>query len=524
MRVSILRSQPQTGGLNFPKALLVALPLLIFAAFAGYFGYQYYLSQQQPVITPSRITVSNYKTDAVTLSFSTPNHKTQSQILWGESTSSLENTQNDDRTNLGPDRETHYFTITDLSPGTKYYFRIKSGDSFYPVTDKDPLTFQTPSSIKDSTGATTLYGDIDTSNAQDTIIYAYVTTDNGDAYPLSTFPKTDGSWFINANLALLPNGSQAKITDTDQVQIVIDSGIDGFSQNLSANESPVSIKLTENYNFDTVFTASDFENTEPIIVTPTTISETTPTPTVSVTSETPTPTITPSTSVTITPTGIDFDSLQQNIPLTVGSATQQEQATLFNLFSTPTITNVTATSFTTFWITPAKEQTKLIYGPTGSTTTLTKQDDRDVGAPSTFFIHYTTISLLTAKTPYTFVYGNNAGTKAITTPDTISSAPSFQSISGTVQNMTGECVIQASIQGTARKSSILSVIVPSSGLWSMNIGPLRTQNYSAFFSALDTENITFELVCVPSANTIKTKTATMTVKQAIESQIVLSAN
>lgn|GEM_PF-3145464 len=508
MRVSILRTSSSTTSGNLLRILLIIVPILIIGALYWYF------SSQPPalaeIISPTRVLISNYSPDSVKISFATPNKNTQATLIWGEN-SSLGITQTDDRVSINAELQTHSFTLSDLKQTKKYYYRIKIGNSFFPAISEVPSTFVTPttSEVKRSP-ITTIYGDIDSSNPINTLIYAYVQTSTGDALPLSIYPKTDGSWLLDVSQALTTSGRPVVVTETTKVRFVFDAGSSGSSQSLTAEKAPYTISLTAAYNFDSVFASSDFTNDSDsiVIVQPTTIGSTTPTAT---------PTITPTTL-----TGpINFSTLQQNIQLSSESSQSSSQSVLFNLYASPTITNVTNTSFSTFWITPLKEETKIVYGLANSTSTVSKQDDRDSGSPSQYFIHYSTLSLLTAETDYTFIYGNNSGNKSLTTPTALGTTPQFQTIAGNVQNIQGECVIQSSIQGTTRRSAKISVFVPNNGTWSMNIGPLRTQNYSNFFAAQSTETITFDLICVTTANAIKIKTVTMPVSQALVNTVVL---
>jgi len=66
----------------------------------------------------------------MSISWTTLGHKETAQVLWGLAPGSLTNTANDDRGASTAD-ESHYFTISNLTPATPYYYTIVSGGVSY---------------------------------------------------------------------------------------------------------------------------------------------------------------------------------------------------------------------------------------------------------------------------------------------------------------------------------------------------------------------------------------------------------
>ncbi|KKS14140.1 MAG: hypothetical protein UU67_C0007G0021 [Candidatus Daviesbacteria bacterium GW2011_GWB1_41_5] len=125
---------------------LFGLVLLIIGLAAGVFFIKspellVFQSQALPEVTPQKITLANLAPASVSIFWQTVN-QTSGFIRIGTS-STLDQTFRDvrDSFSLNP-YGLHFVTLTNLSPGTTYFYKINSGGSLHP--QGAPLTFRTP--------------------------------------------------------------------------------------------------------------------------------------------------------------------------------------------------------------------------------------------------------------------------------------------------------------------------------------------------------------------------------------------
>lgn len=204
---------------------------------------QVFLSQATPNLTAQNITVTNITKDSVVISWQT-NSPASSFITYGQTTPN-EQTGLDDRDNKP--RSTHYVTLKNLLPQTKYQFRISSGK----ITS-DVLTFETAKPLTNQTGAAPIIGSVLDNNTplEEGIVYLSIP----EATTQSALIKSGGNFLIplseirKADLSdyQLAEGTVAKLTvqsDKDEANVLF---------NLQPNSTPLPvIKLGQNIDLTT---------------------------------------------------------------------------------------------------------------------------------------------------------------------------------------------------------------------------------------------------------------------------------
>lgn len=148
---------------------------------------------------------------------------------------------------------THYVTLDNLKPSTKYYFKINSGGKFfdrggnlYEVTTAPTINLALPS-------ADTAFGIVIDSNenpAKGAIVYLSL----ANTAPLSSLVSNDGSWVIPLSMArTMSLSSYSKYDQEIQIEeIFVQGGNLGTSTAIAITkyDSPVpSLTLGQNYDF-----------------------------------------------------------------------------------------------------------------------------------------------------------------------------------------------------------------------------------------------------------------------------------
>ncbi|MCL5411446.1 MAG: fibronectin type III domain-containing protein, partial [Patescibacteria group bacterium] len=97
-------------------------------------------------INISNVQVLNIATSSAVITWQT-SETTNAEVQYG-TTSSLGLTQSELSTNNAETGLAHSALLTSLTPGTTYYYRVKSGDVFYPESNISPSSFTTASYTK----------------------------------------------------------------------------------------------------------------------------------------------------------------------------------------------------------------------------------------------------------------------------------------------------------------------------------------------------------------------------------------
>ena len=116
--------------------------------------------------------------------------------------------------------------------------------------------------------------------------------------------------------------------------------------------------------------------------------------------------------------------------------------------------------------------------------------------------------LLCSTTKYYFevvsgdtTYNNGVSTYTITTYETLSSPPSYVSISGTVSNMpaSNEAIVIAYIKdkdstGTSGSSGVISTVVDDTGKWILSIADSRSSDGSEYYEYTSSDVMYFNVL------------------------------
>jgi hypothetical protein len=166
------------------------------------------------------------------------------------------------------------------------------------------------------------------------------------------------------------------------------------------------------------------------------------------------------------------------------------------------ITNLTDTGFTVVWVSKEKEKGGVRYGTSASDLSSSANDERDgVTNKGSYYVHSVSLVRLQPETKYYFeVYSGDSIYEGfnVTTFATLSTPPSYVSITGTVSNMpyTGEGILIAYIKdgdstGTSSDSMPISTTLDEDGKWILSIADGSeyyeyTSSDSMYFTVMST--------------------------------------
>lgn len=525
----VLLAKPEKGS---PLQTILILVLLIvpIAFIVGAVLFVTQLSKDSTLITPEKHIVGNLSAASATIAWTTPSGQTIGSVIWGTS-ESLSNSEIDLRNKVNGQTEqryTHIVTLDNLSPNTTYYYRIKVGSIVYPSADEAPYSFTTlPLRTQSTAQAVSIYGNITQTTIDDIIVTASVNSGTQTSYPLITYPKNDGSWYIDISKAVSVAQLQPiTVTSKHNVTVNFDSSKSGNSVIASPETSPLRTSLIDGYTFNG--TAERILPTATPIVTAPVI-----TPSITIVAQS-SPTPTPSqqfTSGNITQSGtgvFNFAALKQDIALSTGQSPTVSQNTpqtssnniVYSLYKVPVMTNITDTSSSVFWVTEAKETSDLVYSQTNSSGSTKLIDDRDSSSPKQYQIHHVTLKRLTANTSYSYSYGKVTSPRQFTSPKPLQVQPAFQNISGTLNTFSGECILLTQLSRGSLKSSKISTILQNKD-WILNIGPVRKEDLSEFFAPQANDNITFDAYCIQQNGTVLSGSKMVKLSEAIAGSITV---
>ncbi|MBI3485970.1 hypothetical protein HY025_03420 [Candidatus Daviesbacteria bacterium] len=179
---------------KIPTLLGLGLLIIAIALGIGLFEYSQQINQQsQKNFEPQDIEISNITSNQGTITWQT-NIPTEGSIIFGP-TKNFGFEKNDDRDkNILSSRLTHFVTLAALNPDTNYFFKIKSGDFYYP--SQELKSFHTATITTDSSSLTQpVLGSIvdkDFQPVDDTLVFLNIP----GAAKISTFTITDGNFVL----------------------------------------------------------------------------------------------------------------------------------------------------------------------------------------------------------------------------------------------------------------------------------------------------------------------------------------
>ena len=215
-----------------------------------------------PETTPKKVKITNVQSNQFTVSWIT-NEATNGLVRFGP-TPSLNTTATDDReqrSGATVNSQTHYVTLTNLQPATKYYFKIGSGSEKnlfdnqgrpYEVTTAPSLGAPPPADLANGKVLTA-------SGSPATGAVVYINLSN--ATPLSALITNDGSWVINLASSLTQDLTGYAQYDLQAASLdILVQGDRQIAKALAttANDNPVpDMTLGQTYDFQTESTAQE---------------------------------------------------------------------------------------------------------------------------------------------------------------------------------------------------------------------------------------------------------------------------
>ncbi len=205
-----------------------------------------FFSKADANIFPSQVKISNISEDSLTISWVTLGKAAIGFVSFGN-TSNLGNSLFDDRdTDVRTARFTHYVTLKNLNPQTKYYFKIGSAGVLF---DNNGMVYEavtapiseTPLPLSKSiAGRVTKQ---DGSMPDEAIIY--ITTQDG--YLLSGLSKS-GNWSVPLHKARNADLSKyAEFTSDEQFDLMVQTGKSGSTnQTFNLDDELKELNITIN--------------------------------------------------------------------------------------------------------------------------------------------------------------------------------------------------------------------------------------------------------------------------------------
>lgn len=497
-------------------ALVIGLPLITFAAYETV----QYISNASADTKPQNILISNVTTSSITITWTT-----DSQTLG--SVSLLEDGKEqtpvvDKRGNTK--RYTHYVELSSLEPNTTYDFLITSNTTKYASQDNTQFSFKTAPVSTDAPTPNPVVGSVSGVSGDDVIIFA--TLKDKSAYPVSATMPSGGNWIIDLS-------AQRKISDMSLVLSSESTNLVLVAVSGSNKGGTISGMYSELFDTDgklntakTLSIASDstlysyFSSEAGLLASDTGTNEESGTDTntndntSTDDSNSGSTSSNNSTSVKTEDGGRVF-RLVQDLNWVDMSTTSQTGWSYGA--STIEITNVTDTGFTVIWVSQASEQGSVTYGTSTSSLSSQALDERDgVANKGSYFVHSVSISQLQPSTKYFFkvisgstTYTNNGSYYTVTTFPTLSTPPTYVSVSGVVSNIptSKEGIVIAYIKdmdntGSSGTSIPISAVFDEDGKWIMSIADSRTSDGTAYFEYTSLDKMYFDVV----STTVKPET------------------
>src|SRR3989344_1780843 len=243
--------------IHFPTAL--GLLILLVAIGVGVFLIQTRTGTEtgaEADLTPNQVRITNVTDTSFSASWTTDKDIFGS-VKYGAAANEIRQSALDDRDQLSGAAgafDVHHVTIQSLKPGTKYYFKLNSGDKEFDNQGK-PFEITTGPTLGAPPAADPVYGTILSpagTPAEGVVVYINV----ANAAPLSALAKTNGNWALSLSTARNTNLSSYLTYDTQAtiVNLLVQGGKPGTAPAITttANDSPVpDIPLGKSSDFRT---------------------------------------------------------------------------------------------------------------------------------------------------------------------------------------------------------------------------------------------------------------------------------
>jgi hypothetical protein len=430
---------------------------------------------------PKNVIVANVTTNSITVTWTTESKQTGAvvPVLNGSEQGSIIDKRGNSR------RYTHYVELKSLEPGTKYDFKIISGGDTYTSSNNNEFSFTTANISTETPVPKPVHGELGDNYGEDVLIYVF--PKDKSTYPVATVPSSNGNWLIDlSSLRKVSDKSLYTVSGTSNFVIIAASGVNngGTVEGTYENIFNSSGKLTESL----VATGGEYDtyisNEAKLVATGQ--QEETPTPD-------PTPPYTP--PETEEPEEEFNREYELKTDLTWVNLVSADGSTSVKPSkygpTTVMITNLTDVSFTVLWYSQEKENGHIMYGTTSNDLSDKGRDERDgISSQGEYYLHSIEVTQLQPETQYYFeVYSGEEKYEEVyevTTFETQSSPPQFETIAGSInaQDFESVVVIATFVDddgiGSSGSSLPISTLVDSQGSWILTIGGARDENGGYF--------------------------------------------
>lgn len=482
--------------------LLVGLPLVVYASYQVV----QMVTKASADTEPKNVLISNLTTSSATITWTT-----DSQTRGTVSTvkNSTEGTPVID-TRGNTKRYTHFVELTGLEPNTTYSFVVTSDTTKYTATTGgNKFTFKTASITAETPTPNPIHGSVDDVSGDDVIVFAVLK--DKSVYPVSATMPSGGNWIMDLSAFRKVSDNSLVISNSDTNLVLVAISATGSGDMFSGSYSELfdsngKLKSTQAFNIGSNSELySYFPNTS-MLLAENTIVEEDEDPVV--VPEEPEEEIPAEEEITDGRTFRLVKDLSWEDMVVAGGLTWPYGA------NTVQVTNLTDTGFTVIWASQNSEQGYLNYGTSSSDLSSQGNDERDgVTNRGTYYIHSVSLTRLQPETKYYFevISGtnkfDNSGKKySVSTFATLSTPPSYVSITGTVSNMpeSEEGIIFGYIKdmdgtGTTGQAGIISAILDENGKWILSIADSRSSDGSVYFEYTSADSMYFDILStIPS--------------------------
>jgi hypothetical protein len=484
--------------------LIVGLPLLVYASYQAV----QLVTKASANTEPKNVLLTNLTTSSITVTWTTDSQTRGTVAIVKNNT---EGTPVID-TRGNTKRYTHFVELTGLEPNTTYSFVITSDTTKYTATTgNSKFTFKTAAITAETPTPNPIHGSVEDVSGDDVLVFAVLK--DKSVYPVSATMPSGGNWIMDLSAFRKISDNSLVISNSDTNIVLVAISATGSGDMFSGSYSELfdsngKLKSTQAFNIgENTELYSSFPNTAMLLAENTVVEEDNEDPVV--VPEEPEEEI--PTEEEPTTGGRTFrlvKDLSWEDMVVAGGLTWPYGA------STVQITNLTDTGFTVIWASQKSEQGYINYGTSSSDLSSQGNDERDgVTNRGTYYIHSVSLTRLQPETKYYFevVSGtnkfDNSGKKyTVSTFATLSTPPSYVSITGTVSNMpeSEEGIVVGYIKdmdgtGTANQAGPISAVLDENGKWILSIADSRSSDGSVYFEYTSADSMYFDILStIPS--------------------------
>jgi hypothetical protein len=274
---------------------LKIITILVYLLLALAIGYLIYIlvgiqsnnlsiDDSRAAVLPEEITLSNYSSNGVTVSFTTQSPSTAT-LRYGTQPNTFTTVVNDKQDRLQPSaKNIHYFQITNLLPDTQYYYQLSLDGNNYSSNNGVPYSFKTLAATNNLSAPNPVLVSLP-KNVDGGLVYLKaqkkVSANLPAIFPLPASLVTN-STNITIDLGLLKN-SDGTVFDTQdadfQIMVIDKNGVDKYQAIFTDLQTKILSndfsKTNEVFAYNIEFPAVDRAYYQQAIVTPTPTQNTT---------------------------------------------------------------------------------------------------------------------------------------------------------------------------------------------------------------------------------------------------------